>query len=91
MQEYATGLRKVREIWMSCPTDEEFTSNASAIGRNIIGTMRRRTFLPLALTPLLRGEEYQYGPDSARQPGVPTGKVTKHTWTSSACVSRHDA
>ncbi len=63
--------------------DEEFTSNASAIGRNIIGTMRRRAFLPLALAPLLRGEEYQYGPDSARQPGVPTGKVTKHTWTSS--------
>ena len=35
------------------------------------------------LTPLLRGEEYTYGPDSTRQPGVPRGNVTKHTWTTS--------
>ena len=45
--------------------------------------MLRRTFLPLAFAPLLRSEEYTYGPDSARQPGVPTGKVTKHSWTTS--------
>lgn len=27
-------------------------------------------------------EEYTLGPDSQRQPGVPQGTVTKHTWTS---------
>ena len=46
--------------------------------------MLRRTFLPLALTPLLRGENYPYGPDSTRQAGVPTGKLTKYSWTTSA-------
>jgi gluconolactonase len=49
----------------------------------MIEPMLRRAFLPLALTPLLRGEEYSYGPDSMRQPGVPTGKLTKHAWTTS--------
>ena len=28
------------------------------------------------------GTEYALGPDSQGQPGVPQGKVTKHTWTS---------
>ncbi|MBK9171323.1 MAG: SMP-30/gluconolactonase/LRE family protein [Bryobacterales bacterium] len=46
--------------------------------------MLRRSFLPLALSPLLFAEEYPYGPDSARQPGVPQGKVTKHTLNTSA-------
>ena len=34
--------------------------------------------------PLAGGlaQEYKLGPDSERQPGVPQGKVTKHTWTS---------
>jgi len=27
-------------------------------------------------------DNYKHGPDSKRQEGVPTGKVTKHTWTS---------
>jgi len=45
--------------------------------------MLRRTFLPLTMAPFVRGEEYHYGPDSSRQPGVPVGKVTKHVWTTS--------
>ena len=46
--------------------------------------MLRRTFLPFALTPLLpAAEEYAYGPDSARQPGVPRGVVTRHAFTAS--------
>lgn len=45
--------------------------------------MLRRTFLPLAFTPLLSAEEYTYGPDSSRQPNVPAGKVTRHAWTTS--------
>jgi sugar lactone lactonase YvrE/enterochelin esterase-like enzyme len=31
----------------------------------------------------LWAEEYVLGPDSARQPGVPQGKVTKHEWRNS--------
>jgi enterochelin esterase family protein len=27
-------------------------------------------------------DDYQLGPDSQRQPGVPEGKITKHTWKS---------
>lgn len=27
-------------------------------------------------------EDYKLGPDSQEQPGVPQGKITKHTWTS---------
>lgn len=45
--------------------------------------MLRRTFLPLALAPLLPAEEYKYGPDSFRQDGVPKGTVTKHQFTGS--------
>ena len=45
--------------------------------------MLRRAFFPLALAPLIRGEDYAYGPDSSRQPGVPHGTITKHTWTNS--------
>src|SRR5258708_4900557 len=36
----------------------------------------------LAAAALL-GQEYSLGPDSQPQPGVPKGKVTKHTWTTS--------
>jgi len=45
--------------------------------------MLRRTFLPLAISPLLVAEEYAYGPDSSRQPDVPRGAVTKHVWSTS--------
>lgn len=46
--------------------------------------MRRRSFLPLALSPLLaHAEEYTYTPDSSRQPNVPKGTVTSHTLTDS--------
>ena len=46
--------------------------------------MRRRSFLPLALSPLLaQAEEYTYTPDSSRQPNVPKGTVTSHTLTDS--------
>jgi gluconolactonase len=31
---------------------------------------------------LLGAEDYVLGPDSQRQPGVPQGKVTQHSWTS---------
>ena len=42
--------------------------------------MRRGTFLLISIS--LFAEDYPYGPDSSRQPGVPQGKVTKNTWTS---------
>ena len=38
--------------------------------------------LALAALPLLAADDYKLGPDSQEQPGVPRGKVTKHTWTS---------
>src|SRR4051794_14970961 len=39
--------------------------------------------LALLLLPLtLSRADYKFGPDSERQPGVPQGKVTQHTWTS---------
>src|SRR5215472_2882423 len=34
---------------------------------------------PLAVSS---ADDYQLGPDSQEQPGVPQGKITKHTWTS---------
>src|SRR5437762_188797 len=34
---------------------------------------------PLAVSA---AEDYQLGPDSQEQPGVPVGKITQHTWTS---------
>lgn len=46
--------------------------------------MLRRSFVPLALSPLLAGEEYRHGPDSSRQAGVPVGRVSKHEWKTSA-------
>lgn len=49
----------------------------------MIEAMLRRAFLPLTLAPLLRSEEYTYGPDSSRQPGVPRGTVSKHVWINS--------
>src|SRR5688572_27460902 len=36
----------------------------------------------LALCGGIFAQDYQLGPDSQRQPNVPQGKVTKHTWTS---------
>lgn len=36
----------------------------------------------LATTPFLFAQSYSLGPDSNRQPGVPAGNVTQHTWTS---------
>lgn len=41
----------------------------------------RAVFL-LALAASLCAEDYPYGPDSKRQPGVPQGTVTQHSWTS---------
>jgi enterochelin esterase family protein len=38
--------------------------------------------LLLALAPARAADDYKLGPDSEEQPGVPTGKVTKQTWTS---------
>src|SRR2546429_2268337 len=37
-----------------------------------------------AMFPLVASaaEDYQLGPDSQKQSGVPEGKVTKHTWKS---------
>jgi sugar lactone lactonase YvrE/enterochelin esterase-like enzyme len=44
-----------------------------------------RSTLPFALcilsTPAF-AQDYKLGPDSRRQPGVPEGKVTRHSWTS---------
>jgi sugar lactone lactonase YvrE/enterochelin esterase-like enzyme len=46
--------------------------------------MQRRQFVSAlaAAAPLLAQEEYKQGPDSFRQPGVPKGNVTQHSWTS---------
>jgi enterochelin esterase family protein len=46
-----------------------------------------RTVLLAALVLLLNhqahaADDYKFGPDSMEQPGVPRGKVTKHSWTS---------
>jgi enterochelin esterase family protein len=40
------------------------------------------SFTMLAL-PALAADDYQLGPDSQRQDGVPQGTVTKHTWNKS--------
>ena len=40
-------------------------------------------FIPvLLLAALARAQEYKIGPDSQRQPNVPAGQVTRHSWTS---------
>ncbi|MGC9948650.1 MAG: SMP-30/gluconolactonase/LRE family protein [Bryobacteraceae bacterium] len=44
--------------------------------------MRALTILLLSAAALLNGEDYTLGPDSQRQPGVPQGTVTQHSWTS---------
>ena len=45
--------------------------------------MRSLTALLLALmVPAIFATDYPLGPDSRRQPGVPEGKLEKHTWTS---------
>jgi enterochelin esterase family protein len=36
----------------------------------------------LGLAAPLAAQDYQVGPDSMKQPGVPEGKVTQHRWTS---------
>ena len=37
----------------------------------------------LSAASLLQAEDYTLGPDSQRQPGVPQGTVTKHSWSTS--------
>jgi sugar lactone lactonase YvrE/enterochelin esterase-like enzyme len=47
--------------------------------------MKRQSLLFLITAfcgPAIRAQEYVLGPDSQRQPGVPQGRITKHTWTS---------
>src|SRR5688500_20333831 len=39
--------------------------------------------LCLVATPLLAADDYRLGPDSFPKPGVPKGKVTKHTFDKS--------
>jgi enterochelin esterase family protein len=39
-------------------------------------------FLVTSLAVLQAADDYQLGPDSQEQAGVPKGKVTQHTWTS---------
>lgn len=39
--------------------------------------------LLVVAAPLLAIDDFKLGPDSMEQPGVPKGKVTKHSWTSS--------
>jgi gluconolactonase len=46
------------------------------------GVMRLIPILVLSAWALAGAEEYSLGPDSQRQPGVPRGTVTQHTWTS---------
>src|SRR5262249_27690151 len=50
-------------------------------------TMRTRwaaalTILLTTLATANAADDYKLGPDSQKQPGVPEGKVTKHTWKS---------
>jgi enterochelin esterase family protein len=40
------------------------------------------TFLIALLPSLWAADDYQLGPDSQEQPGVPKGKLSKHRWTS---------
>src|SRR5262245_24690294 len=49
--------------------------------------MRLRSAGAVLLTATLAAlvhaaDDYKLGPDSMEQPGIPRGKVTKHTWTS---------
>src|SRR5215472_2372247 len=39
--------------------------------------------LALLVPTLLCGQQYALGPDSQPKPGVPKGKITKHTWNTS--------
>src|SRR5262249_24916651 len=39
-------------------------------------------FVLLADLPLHAADDYQLGPDSPDQPGVPRGKITQHSWKS---------
>ncbi len=46
--------------------------------------MRTLPFATLALAgAAVFSQEYSLGPDSQPQPGIPKGKVTKHTWSTS--------
>ena len=36
----------------------------------------------VCLVPAYAADDYQLGPDSQEQAGVPQGKITQHTWTS---------
>ena len=42
----------------------------------------RILFSFLMAAALAPAQDYKLGPDSERQPGVPAGKVMKHSWTS---------
>jgi enterochelin esterase family protein len=46
--------------------------------RGLIGGL----VLALLAVPVNAADDYKLGPDSMEHPGVPKGKVTKHTWTS---------
>jgi len=37
----------------------------------------------LSAASFLQAEDYTLGPDSQRQPGVPQGTVTRHSWSTS--------
>jgi enterochelin esterase family protein len=39
-------------------------------------------FVLATMTNGTAADDYKLGPDSMRQPGVPEGKITKHSWTS---------
>ena len=45
-------------------------------------SMTHIVLLAVLLSAVTFAEEYKLGADSERQPGVPAGKVTQHTWTS---------
>lgn len=45
--------------------------------------MRKITLAALVIAGSLAAQTYTLGPDSQRQPGVPQGKVTKYTWSTS--------
>lgn len=58
------------------------------LGRELahLNEVARKAEVPAIIVPTAAGqpaaELYQLGPDSQEQPGVPQGKVTKHTWKS---------
>ena len=45
--------------------------------------MKILAFCLLSLVTVLQADDYTFGPDSQRQPGVPQGAVTKYAWSAS--------